>query len=77
LRYRLRDMGVSAREIAELEKTAAAEGPELEVATLSHSRTAMLVIHGIGEQNPYETLDQFARNLTRYLKHEGELMTSP
>ena len=71
LRYRLRDMGVSAREIAELEKTAAAEGPELEVATLSHSRTAMLVIHGIGEQNPYETLDQFARNLTRYLKHEG------
>ncbi|MCG8454819.1 MAG: hypothetical protein MI919_00950, partial [Holophagales bacterium] len=26
-------------------------------------RTAILVIHGIGQQNPLETLDQFARGL--------------
>src|SRR2546422_6963529 len=30
------------------------------------ARTAILVIHGIGEQNPYETLDSFARGLVRY-----------
>lgn len=26
-------------------------------------KTAVLVVHGIGEQNPYETLDQFSRGL--------------
>jgi hypothetical protein len=30
---------------------------------------AMLVIHGIGEQNPYETLDSFARGVFRHLVH--------
>src|SRR3989442_7500224 len=30
------------------------------------ARTAILVIHGIGEQNPYETLDSFARGLVQY-----------
>ena len=31
------------------------------------SRTAILVIHGIGEQMPYATLDQFARGFVNYL----------
>src|SRR3989442_10498496 len=30
------------------------------------ARSAILVIHGIGEQNPYETLDSFARGLVQY-----------
>ena len=30
------------------------------------ARTAILIIHGIGEQNPYETLDSFARGLVQY-----------
>lgn len=30
--------------------------------------TALLVIHGIGEQNPYETLDQVARGFVRYFR---------
>ncbi|MCZ6700200.1 MAG: hypothetical protein O7B80_00925 [bacterium] len=29
----------------------------------NQERTAILVIHGIGEQNPFETLDQFVRGL--------------
>ena len=29
-------------------------------------KTAILVIHGIGEQNPYETLDSFARGFALY-----------
>jgi hypothetical protein len=37
---------------------------------LKARRTAMLVIHGIGEQNPYETLDNFARHLTEFFKKE-------
>jgi len=37
-------------------------------------RTAILVIHGIGEQNPYETLDQFARGFARHFQsHKPEL----
>ena len=72
LRFRLREMGMSNADISQLEITAPqVENVKTEIATLSHSRTAMLVIHGIGQQNPYETLDQFARNLFRYLKHEG------
>ena len=35
---------------------------------LRAKRTAILVIHGIGEQNPYETLDSFARGLASYLR---------
>src|SRR6266849_3838985 len=34
---------------------------------LRSHKTAMLVIHGIGEQNPYETLDGFARGVYTYL----------
>ena len=30
------------------------------------AHTAMLVIHGIGEQNPYDTLDSFARGLANH-----------
>lgn len=37
---------------------------------LKSKRTAMLVIHGIGEQNPYETLDNFARHLTDFFDKE-------
>ncbi len=31
-------------------------------------RMAFLVIHGIGEQNPFETLDSFVRNFWKMLK---------
>lgn len=34
-------------------------------------RTAILVIHGIGEQNPYETLDSFARGFVQYFLKRG------
>ena len=34
---------------------------------LRSARQAMLIIHGIGEQNPYETLDSFARGVFSYL----------
>ena len=39
--------------------------PVMEVPSpeLRSARQAMLVIHGIGEQNPYETLDSFARGI--------------
>ena len=40
---------------------------------LRSHRTAMLVIHGIGEQNPYETLDSFARGLFSYLRDRAHL----
>jgi len=36
---------------------------------LRSDEIAILVIHGIGEQNPYETLDSFARGIFRFLKH--------
>ena len=32
-------------------------------------KTAIIVIHGIGEQNPYETLDQFGRGLYETFTH--------
>ena len=35
-------------------------------------RTAFLVIHGIGEQNPFETLDSFARGVISHLKSEDK-----
>lgn len=31
------------------------------------TRTALLIIHGIGEQMPFETLDQFARGMLQNL----------
>jgi hypothetical protein len=40
------------------------------------AETALLVIHGIGEQNPYETLDQAARGFARHFRdrrHEPTL----
>jgi hypothetical protein len=37
---------------------------------LQSKRMAMLVIHGIGEQNPYETLDSFARGLLTCLRQK-------
>ena len=75
LRYRLKDSGVPSGQIREIENDpegvlSRSEAP-LARRILQSARTAILVIHGIGEQDPYETLDQFARNLTRYLKHEG------
>ena len=36
--------------------------------SLHPGSTAVLVIHGIGEQNPYETLDSFARGIFSFLK---------
>lgn len=48
-----------------------ARQPELEQKEnllLKSQRTGILVIHGIGEQNPYETLDSFARGLVRFFK---------
>jgi len=39
------------------------------------TRTAILVIHGIGEQNPYETLDQFARGFAGYFTGQGTAPT--
>lgn len=35
-----------------------------------NGKTAFLVIHGIGEQNPFETLDSFARGIIVHLKSE-------
>src|SRR6266699_843716 len=41
-----------------------ATGTGMTKGTTAH--TAILVIHGIGEQNPYETLDSFARGLATH-----------
>lgn len=40
---------------------------------LRSHRQAMLIVHGIGEQNPYETLDSFARGLFTYLRDRAHL----
>src|SRR3989337_2581516 len=37
-------------------------------------KTAVMVIHGIGEQNPYETLDQFGRGLHKMFGRENYLV---
>src|SRR5262249_53890982 len=43
----------------------------LETRQLTGSKNlAILVIHGIGEQNPYETLDGFARGLHQYYREQ-------
>ena len=39
-----------------------------EETVLKAKKTAILVIHGIGEQNPYETLDNFGRHVADYLR---------
>ena len=44
-------------------ETKAAAGPRP-----TAGKTAVLVIHGIGEQDPYETLDQFARGLADHYR---------
>jgi len=41
--------------------------------TLHGPATALLVIHGIGEQNPYETLDQVARGFVRYFRGRNQV----
>ncbi len=46
-------------------KTSDASGDTPSSNTGSSKRIAFLVIHGIGQQRPYETLDQFARGLLR------------
>jgi hypothetical protein len=70
LRDRMTELGVGKEEIKQAENTAPAM-PYGMSKQLAKGRTAILVIHGIGEQNPYETLDQFGRNLMRYLSFEG------
>jgi hypothetical protein len=40
---------------------------------LLDAKNALLVIHGIGEQNPYEALDSFARGLFAYLRDQCKL----
>ncbi len=39
---------------------------------MREERAAMLLIHGIGEQSPYETLDKFTRGLLRYQLKENK-----
>lgn len=34
-------------------------------------RTAFLLIHGVGQQNPYETVDYFAQNLLKYFEGQN------
>lgn len=76
LRDRLASLGVKKEDLGKIgeELNKAQQEPMFRapaVKRLAQRRTAMLVIHGIGEQNPYETLDQFSRNLMRYLSNEG------
>lgn len=44
-------------------------------ASGSDKRTAILVIHGIGQQNPFETLNSFAQGLGRYLDDQCATVT--
>ncbi len=52
--------------------------PSLTAAPLP-KRTAVLVLHGIGAQKPYETLDQFARGLLGFFRpaQPGEQAPTP
>src|SRR5206468_8529131 len=70
LRARLKDLGIGKDEIDRPDAGVALMAPTLS-KKLAKARTGILVVHGIGEQNPYETLDQFGRNLMRYLSFEG------
>lgn len=40
-------------------------------ASFPKGKTAFLVIHGIGEQNPFETLDSFTRGMIDHLRSQG------
>lgn len=40
-------------------------------AEIPSRHTCILVIHGIGQQNPYETLDSFSQGLVRYFNQRG------
>lgn len=42
-------------------------------ASFPKGKTAFLVIHGIGEQNPFETLDSFSRGMIEHLGSQGIL----
>jgi len=44
---------------------------------LKSDRTAILVIHGIGEQNPFETIDQFALGVIKYLREQCSGLVKP
>jgi hypothetical protein len=41
------------------------------------TNTAILVIHGIGEQNPYDTLDSFARGFAYYFQTQAHVTKQP
>jgi hypothetical protein len=70
LRRRMVELGIGKEEINGAANAVPAV-PFISNKKLAKARTAILVVHGIGEQNPYETLDQFGRNLMRYLSFEG------
>jgi len=70
LRRRMVELGIGKEEI-NAAASAVPAVPFISNNKLAKARTAILVVHGIGEQNPYETLDQFGRNLMRYLSFEG------
>ncbi|MDI6781701.1 MAG: hypothetical protein QME49_06355 [bacterium] len=40
-------------------------------ASFPKGKTAFLVIHGIGEQNPFETLDSFSRGMIDHLRSQS------
>lgn len=52
--------------ISELDLGAAQKSSLAAAVVQRTTRTAVLVIHGIGSQKPYTTLDQFARGLRRF-----------
>lgn len=40
-------------------------------------RTAFIIIHGVGEQIPYETVDYFAQNLVKHFEGQNlQIMVS-
>jgi hypothetical protein len=41
------------------------------MASFPKGRTAFIVIHGIGEQNPFETLDGFGRGMLKLFEKQG------
>ena len=42
-----------------------------EKITWPKEKTAFLIIHGVGEQNPFETLDSFVRTFLKVLKENN------
>jgi hypothetical protein len=54
---------------------AGAARPPVSVSESRPPRTAILVIHGIGEQNPFQTLDPFARGLHGLYASRGQSPT--